>query len=100
MPSISHFVYILRCSDGSYYVGVASDLHDRVATHNAGRGPRFTSLRLPVSLVFSEPYPSLSSAKRRERQLKGWSRAKKEALMRGDRQSLRELSRAGGSRRS
>ncbi len=94
MPSISHFVYILRCSDGSYYVGVASDLHDRVATHNAGRGPRFTSLRLPVSLVYSEPHPGLSSAKKRERQLKGWSRAKKEALMKGDLETLRNSSKA------
>jgi predicted GIY-YIG superfamily endonuclease len=53
-----HFVYILRSSDGSYYVGHTTDLVERVARHNAGRGPAYTAVRRPVQMVFSEGLPS------------------------------------------
>ncbi len=89
-----YLLYILHCSDGSYYIGTTDDLPKRLACHRSARGPRYTSLRLPVFLVYSEPHSSISSARLRERQLKGWSRAKKEALLRRDLDALRELSKA------
>jgi predicted GIY-YIG superfamily endonuclease len=91
-PNAAHFVYILRCADGSYYVGSTQDLQGRVATHNAGGGPPYTRRRLPVVLVYSEPFASTSHAVRRERQLKRWSRAKKAALIAGNLDKLKKLS--------
>jgi len=76
-------VHMLRCRGGTYYVGIATDVADRLAEHNQGKGPDYTRRRRPVELVWSELHPSKSSARRRELQLKGWTRAKKEALMRG-----------------
>lgn len=77
------FVYILRCNDGLYYVGVATDVEDRVREHNAGQGPTFTKKRRPVKLVYSEEHDSYASARKREAQLKGWRREKKEWLITG-----------------
>jgi putative endonuclease len=76
-----HFVYIVRCADGTLYTGWTRDPHRRVAVHNSGKGAKYTRSRLPVSLVYSEQCESLSSALKRERALKPWSRAKKEALI-------------------
>lgn len=76
-----YFVYIVRCRDGSLYTGVARDVHARIDTHNAGKGAKYTRARLPVELVFSEACDSLSAALRREHQLKGWSKVRKEALV-------------------
>ena len=87
------YVYILRCADDSYYVGHAEDVYARIALHNAGRAASWTSLRRPVTLAYSEPVGAHSDAIRRERQLKGWSRAKKEALIAGYLVQLKELSR-------
>jgi putative endonuclease len=80
------FVYMLRCADGSYYVGTATgdDLTKRIAEHNAGTYHGYTSTRRPVQVVWSEYFPRITDAIAVERQLKGWSRAKKEALIRGD----------------
>ena len=89
------YVYILRCRDGKYYVGTTREtLEKRVNEHNAGLLGGFTSSRLPVELVFSEHFDRITDAIAAERQLKGWSRAKKEALMRGDFEGLKELARA------
>jgi predicted GIY-YIG superfamily endonuclease len=85
-------VYILRCADGSYYVGSTEDLKDREDAHNTGRGSKYTFLRRPVRLVYSESYDSLEKAIGRERQLKRWSRSKKKALIVGDAARLRRLS--------
>ena len=86
-------VYMLRCSDGSYYVGSTRDeLELRVAQHNAGTFGGYTRSRRPVTLVFSESFESASDAVRAERQLKGWTRAKKEALIGGDIETLKRLS--------
>ncbi len=79
-----HFVYVVRCADGSLYTGYALDPQERVAVHNTGRGARYTSGRRPVNLVYSESFPSIGDALRRERELKRWSKAKKEALIGGD----------------
>jgi putative endonuclease len=90
------YVYILRCADGSYYTGTTRDeLERRVAEHNAGHFGGYTSTRRPVKLVFSQWFERITDAIAAKRQLKGWSRAKKEALMRGDFAALPELSRSG-----
>lgn len=86
-----HFVYILRCRDGSYYVGSTQDIETRLRVHRSGKGPAFTANRLPVELVYQESFATLAEAVQRERQLKGWTRAKKEALIAGDKQRLQEL---------
>ena len=95
------FVYILRCSDGSYYVGHTDDLEQRLAAHASGALGGYTARRRPVTLVFSCEQEARLDALERERQLKGWSRAKKEALIARDFERLRELSRPSiaGSRR-
>jgi putative endonuclease len=86
-----YYMYILQCSDGRYYVGSTQDVEKRLAVHNAGAGPSFTASRLPVRLIYQESYPTLAEAVRRERQVKRWSRAKKEALIAGDMSSLATL---------
>lgn len=83
-----YFVYIVQCSDGFYYTGVTNDLERRVKEHNCGLIGGFTSKRLPVRLVYHQGFQYVDDAIRAEKQLKGWSRKKKEALMRGDYNSL------------
>jgi putative endonuclease len=76
---------MLCCADGSYYVGTARNgLEARVAEHNAGVFGGYTAKRRPVSLIFSQHFDSIADAIAAERQVKGWSRSKKEALIRGD----------------
>jgi putative endonuclease len=87
------FVYILSCSDGSFYVGCASDLLERERIHNDGHGAEHTAARRPVRLVYSEPHDSWPAAREREAQLKRWSRAKKMALIEGNGQLLHTLAR-------
>ncbi len=87
------WVYILRCADGSLYVGHTSNLAARIDTHNAGHASLYTALRRPVQLVYSEQYESTTDAIRRERQLKHWSSLKKEALVAADSATLKSLSR-------
>jgi predicted GIY-YIG superfamily endonuclease len=81
---MSFQVYILRCADGSYYTGHTDDLEKRIAQHQMGEIEGYTLTRLPVTLVFAEELPSREEALAYERQVKGWSRRKKEALIRGD----------------
>lgn len=78
------WVYILRCADGSYYVGHTTHLELRLAEHQADEGGEWTQRRLPVELVFSQEMPDKDAAFQAEQQLKGWSRAKKEALIAGN----------------
>ena len=92
--SSRYYFYILKCSDGSYYVGSAANLKERVDIHNQGRGPSYTSKRLPVLLVYHECFNSLDDAVKREHQVKKWSRAKKEALIRGEKETLKKLSKS------
>jgi len=94
------FLYILRCADRSYYVGSTSALEIRLAGHQSGEGSAYTASRLPVTVVYTEEFPTLYEAFLAERQVKGWSRAKKEALIRGDFAALPELSRSKSSPRS
>ena len=91
------YVYMVRCSDGRYYVGSArGSLEQRIAEHNSGRYGGFTSSRLPVELVYHEPFEQITDAIAAERKLKGWSRAKKEALIEGDFESIKILARRRG----
>jgi putative endonuclease len=84
---------MLRCADGSYYVGTTrTSLDDRVAQHNAGNFDGYTARRRPVILVFEQYFDRITDAIAAERQLKGWRRDKKEALIRGDFAALRALS--------
>jgi putative endonuclease len=83
-----HFVYIVRCADGSLYTGYALDPRARIRIHNTGRGARYTSGRRPVRLVYSESFETLSEALKREYELKQWPRAKKQALIRSTRRSM------------
>jgi putative endonuclease len=76
-----HFVYIVRCADGTLYTGYARDPGVREKMHNRGRGARYTAGRRPVRLVYSEAFTSIGDALRRERQLKRLRRARKEALL-------------------
>jgi putative endonuclease len=85
-------VYMLRCSDGSYYVGSTRDLETRLAQHHSGGGSDYTSRRMPVELVFTEEFDDIGSAYRREKQIQGWSRRKREALIAGDYEALPGLS--------
>ena len=78
------FTYIMRCSDDTLYVGHTEDLGSREQMHNQGRGAVCTATRRPVQMVYAEQHPSAASAIARERQLKRWTREKKEALIRGD----------------
>jgi predicted GIY-YIG superfamily endonuclease len=85
-------VYMLRCSDGSFYVGLTREgLDTRLADHRSGRFPGYTHSRRPVELVWSEEFIWLKDAIACERRIKGWRREKKEALIRGDYDALRQL---------
>ena len=90
---MSAFVYILRCADGSYYVGSArgTSLDKRIGEHQAGTYPGYTSQRRPVTLVYAELFERITDAVAMERRIKGWSRAKKEALIQGDWDRLQSL---------
>ena len=87
-----YHVYIVRCSDGTFYVGHTNDLEDRTKRHNDGTAAAYTRVRRPVVLVYNEPHTDETSAVRRELQIKNWSHAKKDALVQGDKDELRRLS--------
>ena len=90
-PAGTCFIYILKCADGSFYVGHTCSVEDRIKLHNEGRGALWTSCRRPVTLVYMESLPSEKQAIARERQLKRWTHAKKLALINGDRATLKSL---------
>ena len=85
------WVYILRCADGSYYTGQTVNLEKPLAEHQAGECGEYTKKRLPIELVFSQEMPDEDSAFLAERQIKGWSRTKKEALIAANWDLLRWL---------
>jgi predicted GIY-YIG superfamily endonuclease len=88
------WLYILRCADGSYYTGTCrAGLEARVAQHNAAHFGGYTASRRPVALVFSQSFQFITDAIAAERQVKGWTRAKKEALIAGNFDLLPELAR-------
>jgi predicted GIY-YIG superfamily endonuclease len=87
----SSWVYILRCSDGSYYTGCTTNLEQRIVEHQEAKFGGYTSRHLPVELIWSAEFHDIQQAIEAERQIKGWSRKKKEALMQGNFELLHEL---------
>jgi len=83
--------YTLECSDGSYYTGHTDDLEKRVGEHQSGLIPDYTVGRLPVRLVFAQEMATRAEALAAERQIKGWSRAKMQALIKGDWEEISRL---------
>ncbi|TSC79231.1 MAG: GIY-YIG catalytic domain-containing protein [Candidatus Peregrinibacteria bacterium Gr01-1014_25] len=75
-----HFFYLARCADGSLYAGTCVDVRAREAKHNEGKGAKYTRSRLPVTIVYTEEFSLLTEARRREAQVKTWSKAEKERL--------------------
>ena len=88
------WTYLVRCADGTYYVGSTQNVSERLKAHNGGRAARYTALRRPVRLVYTESYPNQRAAVRRERQLKRWGHAKRKALVEADKSLLMKLSRS------
>ena len=86
-----YWTYILKCSDGSYYTGSTSNIEKRISEHQKGAIAGYTHSRRPIELIFSESFNDVYNAISAEWQIKGWSRAKKEALIKGDFELLKEL---------
>lgn len=86
------YVYILECYDESYYTGSTLDIEKRLIEHQKGRGANHTKNRLPVKLVYLEEFQRIDDAFYKEKQIQGWSRLKKEALIANNFEYLRELS--------
>jgi putative endonuclease len=86
------YMYILLCSNGQYYTGSTNDLERRLAEHNSGKGANFTRKHLPVELVYFEEFERIDDAFYREKQVQGWNRRKKEALINGETHKLHALS--------
>ena len=86
------YIYILECCDGSYYVGSTNNLELRLQQHINGEGANHTRKRLPVELVYYEKFDRIDMAFYREKQVQGWSRKKKEALIKGDENLVHKLS--------
>jgi len=97
---VTFWSYVLRCADGSYYVGHTDDLERRVAQHQSGEIKGYTSSRLPVELMWSQEFSSREEALTAEFQVKDWSRAKKEALFRGDWSALSDAAKPPARRDS
>ncbi len=89
---LAFYVYMLLCSDDSIYVGHTDDLETRLSAHRTRRFSGYTAKRLPIKLIFYEQFASREEAFAAERRIKGWSRAKKLALARGEWDSVVELS--------
>ncbi len=85
------YMYILKCADNSYYTGSTKDLLRRLKQHQSGQGANHTKKRLPVELVYFEEFDRIDTAFYREKQIQGWSRKKKEALMQQDFDLLHKL---------
>ena len=90
---MAFYAYILRCADRSYYTGHTDNLEARLAQHERGTLPCYTHDRRPVTLAWCEAFPTREEALAAERRIKGWSRAKKEALIAGDWQRISMLAR-------
>lgn len=85
-------MYILLCGNGNYYVGSTKNLELRIEQHQMGLGANFTRKNLPVKLVYFEEFDRIDEAFNREKQIQGWTRKKKEALIKGNKKELKNLS--------
>ncbi|TPG12321.1 GIY-YIG nuclease family protein [Sphingomonas oligophenolica] len=97
---MAFWAYLLRCGDGSFYAGHCDNLESRIGAHRSGRGSDYTARRQPVWFAWAQDFPSRLEALEAERRIKGWSHAKKEALVAGDWERLSQLARACGTRPS
>ncbi len=88
------YIYILKCSNGTYYTGSTIDIDRRLLQHQNGEGANHTKKYLPVELVYLAHYNNIVDAFNREKQIQGWRRAKKEALINGAENELKKLSKA------
>ena len=79
-----HYIYILRCADGTLYTGWTNDIEKRIETHNSGKGAKYTRARLPVELVYTEEFDNKTEAQKRECAIKRLTRAEKEKLIESD----------------
>jgi predicted GIY-YIG superfamily endonuclease len=89
---MAFWVYILRCADDSYYTGHTDNLENRIAQHHSGSCDGYTATRRPIELVWSQAFSTREETLSAEIQIKGWSRKKKEAMMRADWQAVNRLS--------
>ena len=90
------FVYLLSLKSGGLYIGACNDVDKRYTEHCRGKASRTTKLDPPVDIVYTEEFETFVQARRREAQIKRWTRAKKEALVDGDLTKLKKLSKPGG----
>ena len=90
---MAFYAYLLRCNDGSYYAGHTDNLEHRLAQHAIGQGAGYVAMRRPAVLVWSEAFPTRDKALAGELRVKGWSRAKKKALIAGDWARIQALAR-------
>jgi predicted GIY-YIG superfamily endonuclease len=88
---IDYWVYIIRCADGNYYIGSTRDLEKRLRAHEEGRAAAYTARPRALYLAFSEKHDTLEAARRRELQIKRWTRKKKEALISGNVEGLKSM---------
>ena len=91
-PMKKGYIYILKCANGSFYTGSTIDLERRLRQHQQGKGANYTRKHRPVVLVYHQEFPTIQEAFRREKQIQGWSHAKKQALIDGDFDRLSHLS--------
>ncbi len=91
---MAFYTYLLRCADGKCYAGHTDNLEHRIAQHQSGMISGYTQHRRPVELVWSEYFQTRYEALSAERQIKGWSRAKKEALIKGDWHEISQLAKS------
>jgi len=92
MKTKKGYLYILECSNGHYYTGSTTNLAERFLAHQNGEGSNFTWKYLPIKLIFLEAHDKIEYAFKREKQIQGWSRKKKEALIQNNIKMLRKLS--------
>jgi putative endonuclease len=94
----NYYVYIVRCADDLYYTGVTNDLERRLWEHDTGYNVKcFTFIRRPVILMYEERFHDIKNAITLEKQVKGWSRKKKEALFKGDWEQIKKLAKSKGT---
>ena len=86
------YMYILKCSNNTYYTGSTKDLERRLEQHQTGQGANYTKKHLPVELVYFEKFDRIDFAFYREKQVQNWSKKKKEALISGNLNELKKLS--------
>ncbi|NQU16828.1 MAG: GIY-YIG nuclease family protein [Candidatus Saganbacteria bacterium] len=90
---MTYHVYILKCKDGALYTGITSNLERRFKEHKDGKGGHYTSSNPPVQFLYSEEHQNRSAATKREIQIKGWTRTKKIALIKGEKWVLKAAAR-------